>query len=447
MTDTSQLLPNSVAVSSDCLYNLKPSAVRSRSYRASVLPTNGTSFPANGLAICYIPGGRRNTYLDTTQTYIRYTIKNNDGTNNAIIDSLGSCVINRLDIFHGSNMIETIQQYNVLYNYVMDFNTNVAQRIGLAATYGIDVTGERVGYSLGVGGSITVCMPILSGTIGLGVDKMLPLGMLSDDIRLEFTFEQVNAALYYAVAAPLAGYTITSFELELCIVELSDEGENMVREMTPPENPIYIHGNSWRHYTSAYTAAAGGYSTLIPARFASLKTLVLCPRRGTDNVANSCTISSRVNPNIASYWWRIGASIVPNKMVYLENNNTTAGFAEGFMEIQRSWHSLNSASNSSCIPSVYYNNRDSAIDTTPCVQAKAVGAQTYQNGFCIAQELESFAQRNDLLLSGLNTLSSQVFFEMNVNTAATNCTAFVFDFYANYDHILIIENGIISARF
>ena len=43
MTDSSVLLPNQVAVSSDCLFNMKPSAVRSRSYRASVLPTNKTT--------------------------------------------------------------------------------------------------------------------------------------------------------------------------------------------------------------------------------------------------------------------------------------------------------------------------------------------------------------------------------------------------------------------
>lgn len=40
MTDTSALVPNSVGITSDLQFNLKDSAVRSRSYRASVAPTN-----------------------------------------------------------------------------------------------------------------------------------------------------------------------------------------------------------------------------------------------------------------------------------------------------------------------------------------------------------------------------------------------------------------------
>ena len=108
-TDTSQLLPNSVAVSSDCLYNLKPSSVRARAYRASIPTSNKSVFTPGDLAIFYIPGGRRNTYLDPTQTYIRYTVRNNDTTvsaNNFIeFDGSGASVINRIDIYHGSNLL------------------------------------------------------------------------------------------------------------------------------------------------------------------------------------------------------------------------------------------------------------------------------------------------------------------------------------------------------
>ena len=44
MTDTSTLLPNTTAVPADCLYNLKPSSVRARSYRASIPTTNKSTF-------------------------------------------------------------------------------------------------------------------------------------------------------------------------------------------------------------------------------------------------------------------------------------------------------------------------------------------------------------------------------------------------------------------
>jgi len=105
MTDTSSLVPNSVGISSDCQYTLKPSAVRSRAYRASIAPTNKSTFIAGDTCISYIPGGRRNSYLDTTQSYMRFTVKNNDTTASTssvpaffYTDNNAACFINRLDI-------------------------------------------------------------------------------------------------------------------------------------------------------------------------------------------------------------------------------------------------------------------------------------------------------------------------------------------------------------
>jgi len=109
MSDSSSLIPNQVGLPSDCNYNLKPSGVRARQYRASILPTNKSQFNPTDLCVMYIPGGRRNTYLDTTQSYLRMTIKNTDGTattantagasgNSFYLDNTAACVINRLDI-------------------------------------------------------------------------------------------------------------------------------------------------------------------------------------------------------------------------------------------------------------------------------------------------------------------------------------------------------------
>jgi len=530
MTDSSILLPNTQAVTSDCLYNLKPSAVRSRSYRASIPPTNKSSFVPGDTMIFYVPGGRRNTYLDTAQSYIRYTIKNNDTSYSATFDGSGACVLNRLDAFHGSNLLETIQQYNAVYNYILDVQTNAASRIGMSAAYGfntnltgglyitesqsssttattiiitaansaiqpgqivvgtnippnttvISVSGTTITTSGGMtvatltqdvefyssgsplsvvragstlaasGGSQTICMPVMSGVIGMYSEKALPIGLLVDDIRLEFSLEQNLIGMVWS-GTPTNNWTITNAELELCIIELSDEGEQMVRSITPPERPIYIHSSSWRHYVSSLAASTSGmYSTLVPARFASVKQLVLCPRRSTEiNSATSYSLSSRINPNIQTYWWRCGSSIIPNKYITLDNGgSTTAGFAEGFTELLRSWHALNSYYISTSLPYNVYNVADGGAATfaNGNIQSISTFSNSFLNGFVIAQELESFAQKNDVMIAGLNTLSSQVFFECNI--ASTGPTvSYTLDFYAWYDQILVLENGILSVRF
>jgi hypothetical protein len=231
------------------------------------------------------------------------------------------------------------------------------------------------------------------------------------------------------------------------MVELSDEGENLVRSnYAYPEQPLYLHGSSWRHYLSTLPANAGGYSTLVPARFASLKQLALLPRRSTEIASTtSYGLSSRVNPNIEYYWWRIGSSIIPSKAVYLSNANNTGGYGECYAELLKAWHDLHSLTNSSQLGSNEYNIQDAATNAALNITQVAAGAASFGNGFAIAQETESFAQRNDVLLSGMNCLSSQIFFECNIVTAPT--VSYTLDFFAWYDHILILDRGILSVKF
>lgn len=491
MTDSSTLVPNVMGISSDCQFNLKPSAVRSRSYRASITPTNSKSaFAPGDTCIIYVPGGRKNTYLDTTQSYIRFTIKNNDTTASTAsvnryfyLDNNASCVINRLDVFHASNLIESVQSYNQLMDIYLDANVSSSQKLGLSTAYGtaptvstsgndisrqgLPIYGTAWNSALGTPATQTVaqqqtfCMPILSGTIGLGAEKFLPLGKLSDDIRCEFTFETQNLAVVYNNSTTTAAWSIVDFQFELAIVELSDEGENMVQSYIDPSHPIYIHGTSWRHYTANMPAAtSGGVSYLVPARFGSLKTLFLAPRRAEQiNDAQSYSLSSRVNPNFAQYWWRVGSSLLPAKYVTLENTSSTGAYAEAFMELQKAFHSVSTPANASVLPATIYNVADTGsstftTSTTVSPSSFTVGVQplqttnsSYRNGFLIGQELESFALRSDVLLSGYNTLSQQIFFEAQINTPIGSTYGYTLDFFSCFDQILVIENGIMSVRF
>ena len=122
------------------------------------------------------------------------------------------------------------------------------------------------------------------------------------------TLEQNNIAVAYSnTAAPTQGWVVQDFQLQLQIIELSDEGQSMVESVTPFNQPVYLHGTSWRHYSSTMaTGTSGVYSTLVPARFASLKQLCVLPRRSVEvNDWKAYYISSRVNPCFDSYWWSV----------------------------------------------------------------------------------------------------------------------------------------------
>ena len=110
MTDSSALLANTMAVSDTVLYNLKPSAARSKSYRASIAPINASTFNPSSTAIFQIPCGRKNTYIDINQSYLKFTVANNDAQINTFyVDNNASCFINRSDTFFGGNLLESIQ--------------------------------------------------------------------------------------------------------------------------------------------------------------------------------------------------------------------------------------------------------------------------------------------------------------------------------------------------
>ena len=115
--------------------------------------------------------------------------------------------------------------------------TTVGSTIAMTAT---PVFGLRTGATLPIAASatvpskLTVCMPLISSVFGLGADKMLPIGLLGDDIRIEITFESlIQSMIYGGSAAPAINWQITNVELELCIIELSDVGMAMVNSVTP----------------------------------------------------------------------------------------------------------------------------------------------------------------------------------------------------------------------
>ena len=460
MTDNSSLLNNTHSLTSDLFYNLKPSTARCRSYQAAIPSSNKSTFAPGDTIVTYV-GARRNCFLDCANSYIKFTIRNTDATaaNNLTIDGTAASFINSLNVYHGSNLLESVQQYDVLFSYLADFQLDMAKKLGLSAAFGC--TPQRTGLSLAGGGTnqMTFCLPILSGVVGVMNDKYLPLS-LADDIRLEWALNPTYNSCVTNAAGTLADWSMINFELQLNIVELSDDAMRMVSAVTPFTQPVYMHGSSWRHYSSVVPgSSAGQQSFLVPARFASLKGLVVCPRRSTEmgnTIAgkSSYSVSSRINPNIASYWWRLGSILVPQRPVTLSNSNTTGGYAQGFMEILRSFHSLGNFAITSAVASnttdgedpAGFNVAETAETGTTVIQALAA-LNSYKNAFAIAQELESISNRGDSLLAGVNTMNQQIFFEYTSNVAI-GTASYTLDFYANYDHILCLdENGLLSVKF
>ena len=155
---------------------------------------------------------------------------------------------------------------------------------------------------------------------------------------------------------------------------------------------------------------------------------------------------------MTSVYFRIGSSMYPNKPIYLINGTTVGTGAEGFAELLKSFHALTSTSGNTTLSYQQYNviqvanaaNQGWAL-AAPLNVNSAVAVGTHFNAFAIGLELQSFSNRSDSILSGISTLNSQVYFTGTIGTATVLQTTI--DFFSQLDMILVLSDGILSAKF
>ena len=480
------------ALTGDMMLGLKPSAPRSRAYRVSIAPNNKQVFGPTDCIYIDIPTSRPNTWYDPAQSYLKFSVQcSATAACNAIdgiyVDNTAYSFFSRLDIYNGSNLLETIGQYGALCNTILDATLTESDKAGLSCMIGSNPLttiynpanaalgaygtvnacqsmGDRSGLMLkavavanGIGTAIpqTFCLPMMSGIIGVNASKMIPVGSLRAPISLQIYTAANDDAIFYGLVGVGALWQIVNVEFVATYVEVLDDNFG---QHFDPSIPQYISTKSWRE--SAFTIpanTAGENTALLAFRMASITNILGRFRNCTSNVQGvtataAYRTSSSVNPSMSYYYFKVGSQIYPNKPVYCFNTGLTGNGAEAFAELMKSFHSLDTVHGNSALTYSQYNVSTNAIGnwTGPFIPSlKAQGAyDTANNAFCIGQEFESFCHKSDTILSGLSTLNTNLFFTYGVaagqTTGAVGVTA---EFYAQYDLILVLQDGYISAKY
>jgi hypothetical protein len=228
--------------------------------------------------------------------------------------------------------------------------------------------------------------------------------------------------------------------------------------------PIYIAGSTFRHASSTLTAAqTGEWTVLLPFRFSSLNALYARFRnqasaaQGANGTA-AYRLSSSISPNIGNWYYRIGQGLYPNKPVYQLNGLLVGSGAEAMAELQKSFHSLASVAGEPAynareynVAATAYSNGQWALATVPASKSNG-NIDTFANAFSIGLELQTFSNSNDTILSGVNTQNTQMFFTANIysglaagGTIAAPTYNYTVDFFASYDFVLEIRDGVASV--
>jgi hypothetical protein len=185
--------------------------------------------------------------------------------------------------------------------------------------------------------------------------------------------------------------------------------------------------------TKALVAAStANLSFLIPARYSSLKQLLVTHRASTGATTGNFRATTLLSSfQLASYQFRVGSVLMPQaKVTSAANGSSAAWGGEILMELMRSFHALGGAS------------QESAIGLGSWTQQP----ETYKHGsFCVGLELESFANKSDVIMSGVSTLGQNVFFEATYDV--TSAPAALVDAFACYDVLYTLQDGVLTAQF
>jgi hypothetical protein len=301
----------------------------------------------------------------------------------------------------------------------------------------------------------TFALPLLSGVVGVNASKMIPVGALYNPIRTEFFLAANDDAIYYGTQGAGAIWNLINVELVVCYVEITDDAYHLNKDETH-----YITSTTYKH-ASTYLpyATAGEFTTMLPFRAASITGLYGRFRNYATAVqgANSTAAyrkGSSINPNLSSFYWRIGSSIYPNKPIYIFNGSLVSSGTEAYAELLKSFHALSSTTGNTSIMNYQYNVQSTAkgcmvASYTPGNITTTNG--THNNAFAIGIECQSMSNRNDLILSGISTLNSQIYFTGVVASGqvagdSTSQFNFTFDNWAAMDMVLVIENGLMYAK-
>jgi hypothetical protein len=479
------MLPNNLS------YNNAVEASASRSFRSNIQPQTGSSFKKSEVIIFNIPT-RNNLIMSPSESVLRgrVTFKNGaDASDYIRLDSNGAhALFYRLQVYHGSNLIETIENYNVLAKMLMDLQVSTPQANGkysiLAGTsteYAGNVITQNatanasdlasaqalanslktsfnslrnvskyinVGRRLNDYGttidattgtvSLDFSIPLIS-IVGSLSPKYIPLfSMKSAPLRLELTLvsDPLQAVCAHkALATDGNDMVVDQIEFIASMMELSDSAIDIIKSNTGGR-PLQYTFTDWRNYrfSSAIANAVTSLSIPIPAKFASLKSLFVVGKHTNTAGALLYMPFPAEKLNIQSYQFRIGAELFPSKPPTL--------LSEFFSETLKAIGSISDANHSPAIDfdSCKIDNQVATTETN--LMAPSVGSPSFYVGL----DLESYSGSDrSTLFSGKYTANDDIYYNpiFNANGAYTG----VFDSFACFDSVIVFENDTAYVKY
>jgi hypothetical protein len=479
-------------------FNNSVEASASRSFRSNIQPQTGSSFKKSETIVFNIPT-RNNLVMSGSESVLRgkVTFRNGGALSNYLrLDSNGAHgLFYRLQIYHGSNLIESIENYNTLTKMLYDLQVSTPQANGKysilcgtsteyastpvavettadatapGATYlqaeaqsartlvnslkanlnSLRITSKyiNIGRRLNPYGtaiaanadtSFDFCLPLVS-LLGTLSPKFLPLfAMKSAPLRLELQLvsDPLQAIMCDAALDTTNDMIVSDIEFIASMMELSDSAIDVIKLNTGGK-PLQFTFGDWKNYrwASAVPNSVTNLSVPIPAKFASLKSLFIASKRSdTSGRLDYLPFPAEKN-GLISYTFRIGPTIIPSK--------PPSTVSEFFSETLKAIGGISDATHAPAIDFDSYNT-DVQLQSN---ETLAYCTNIPSPSFYVGLDLESYAGADkSQLFSGLYTANDDIFYMPILNPGAA--ITLIVDAFACYDSVIVFENDTAYVKY
>jgi hypothetical protein len=444
-------------------FQSKVESAPARRYLTQIQPQGGTGPYNNGDTITINIPTRNNTALIPSESYLRGTI-NTFLTSAATAATLESCgwhqFIQRVRVFHGSNLLEDIDNYGqlakILYDYqapedavkgrfsVTSGTNEEYSAVGVAAAALLNTRSVNRGRALGALGttaSFPFAINLVSLVGALSGDKYLPLWeMTAAPLRVELVLQStlVRALMVEGGGAVLPiSFTFTGVNYCGEFLELPDSAVAAIKAGS--SSPMQMVLPSWRSYTNSYSVPALNATQVsfpIPAKFSSLKSILVATRTTAGLAAqypsSHCAFGVG-SANSIGYQFRVGSEVLPS--------TAPTSFPEIYNEAIKCFGSL---ADMQLQPSI--DNTAFTLNAPNTISGLTEASTEDSGAFLIGIDMEVYQNADkSSIFAGTNTNTSDIF--AIINYYSGSAITILQTAFACYDQVLVYENGVCYARY
>lgn len=438
-------------------YQSKVESAPARRYLTQIQPQGGTGLYNPGDTITINIPTRANTALVPSESYLRgqFNLIATGASTSSCLESCGwHQFIQRIRVFHGSNLLEDIDNYGQMAKILYDFQAPedaVKGRFAITSGTNEDYSGVGTGAaalqnvrSVNRGRALGALPISATGTVfqfainlvslvgALAGSAYLPLWeMTAAPLRVELVLQ--SSLIRAMMVEGGAGLNFTASGINYCgeFLELPDSAVSAIKSAS--SSPMQMVLPSYRSYTNsaAITTAGTQVSFPVPAKFSSLKNIFVATRTTAGTAAQYP--SSHCKFGLQSYNFRVGSEVLPS--------TAPTSVPEIYSEAVKCFGSL---ADLQLQPSI--DNTAYSLDV-PNTAAGLVEASTEDSGaFLVGIDMEIYQNADkSSIFAGTNTNTSDIFYIANY-TPAGNVTLLQTAF-ASFDQVLVYENGVAYARY